>query len=1468
MIFFKRIISLLLLVLLVALPAAAQTMATYTWYPPVATDSSIPNTLVLLSNDATAFSEGYPQVDVYEDSDDDYIEGYSGYFDPDKYYEYKKSGGGGFVPAGVVASGTHYVNVVGSHSYWSGNFLNWATMSNVDFMRKALTGGKRADDSVGHTTLERANITTNVWVKEYSGADLTYLVPSAYADAVAAIDGIIKLRNTGTTVEVRDSADNIIAGPFNLEVEVCDNDHIDPADTPYIPMEDNCQYYPSVDEYKPQGLLHTYGNSMRFGMMTYTHNTKSTQLDNQGGVLRKQMGFVNTEWSETNGQQNQGLNDTMIRYIENYTEKEWDPLAEMYFDAIRYYMGDKGASGAFCGGGNFTADDGYPVYGCEANKDWGDDPIVDWCQKNNILILNDEYPSQDHDSILGSNFNPGYSVSPATGTNSLNIDVADLTDAVGDWEKGHNSDPWYVGNILGGITDGDCNAPKTVAELSTAHGICPSTDESTAATKGTFHLAGLAHYAMSNDLRSDFEGVQNVRTFAVAFRATAGATYKPPIPPMNPLWLAAKYGNYDDKSSDGNTPGWPDDGEWETAPGSSTPKGYFEASNSSELEEAIDNALNAILETTASSTSVSVLANSGQGEGNLVQAYYRPRYSDGDVTVDWVGFLQSLWIDSQGLVREDTNKNNALDLDSDRVVSYVEENGNTVVKVYDVTPNGVGGYDIVPPGVSVELENVSTIWDAGKVMAETQPGTRRIFTYIDKDQNGFVEERRADGAAFGAVLSSPVEDVFDDEGEVIQFDERNYRQLWPYLNVQSNTEGQGYLGRSQKIRVFNLINWTVGYEPTINLNRFVDRLNVTTRTRVLNSTDVFKLGDIIDSTPVTVAAPVENFHLIYGDESYQDFYDQYKNRETVVYVGANDGMMHAFTSWNFNKADLKYEKPTDILDIPIGGELWAYIPQNLLPHLKWIPRPDYEHVYYVDLQPRVFDARIFIDDSGDIINETKHPNGWGTILVGGFGIGGGSILVDDLFNDGSNWVDQTRTFKPSFFAIDITDPRHPELLWERTYDGLGMSSSYPTILRRGAIDEIGDWYLVFGSGPDAGDRSYSVPQYDGESLDPANVYVVDILTGDPYTNSADDYLFTTSEDNAFMSGPVSFDKDLDYNIDAAYFPSTRDNGSSSNHDWKGGVYKITVPLSGSIANSPLDTENSGSNPWQFHLLFDSPRPVIAAPSLSIDEQDNTWVYFGTGRMYTGEDDSNSDFGSSEAEYLFGVKDPFFNRSYYNPSSGIAYYNNYAESKTIVDVDTDPADLFDADDYLVTDTGKVYKYNGSTYDDFGYFDNNLIPEARKFDGWQRSLDVREDATSTLRAMRNLNKPAVIGGLSLFTTFMPTGNTCAFGGESELNILYYLTGTAYKREIAIGEGIEQIEIDGEVQDVVKDSISLGSGTTSSIGIHIGRQNETSSSTGSSEGDLVTGFVQQGTGKVVKLDFETAFKVRSGLRSWREK
>ncbi|MFO7608645.1 MAG: PilC/PilY family type IV pilus protein [Candidatus Krumholzibacteriia bacterium] len=70
------------------------------------------------------------------------------------------------------------------------------------------------------------------------------------------------------------------------------------------------------------------------------------------------------------------------------------------------------------------------------------------------------------------------------------------------------------------------------------------------------------------------------------------------------------------------------------------------------------------------------------------------------------------------------------------------------------------------------------------------------------------------------------------------------------------------------------------------------------------------LGDIVHSTPVVVGAP-SNYQF---SPDYQEFYVANENRRKMVYVGANDGMLHAF-------------------DAQSGEERWAFVPEFALPKL-------------------------------------------------------------------------------------------------------------------------------------------------------------------------------------------------------------------------------------------------------------------------------------------------------------------------------------------------------------------------------------------------------------------------------------------------------------------------------------------------------------------------------------------------------
>jgi hypothetical protein len=185
-------------------------------------------------------------------------------------------------------------------------------------------------------------------------------------------------------------------------------------------------------------------------------------------------------------------------------------------------------------------------------------------------------------------------------------------------------------------------------------------------------------------------------------------------------------------------------------------------------------AINDILARAASGTAASVLATNAEGEGNLVQAYFRPSQVEGTSEVRWVGYLQSLWVDPCGNLREDSNQNKRLDMnedaDNDGSLDYGEDiNGNsrldteddlivhyysdpltadTVIHrytkhwIYD-HPLDCEEADATPSDYEYEtlaLEAIKPIWEVGKVLAERDPSTRRIFTYVDPDLERDVDD--------------------------------------------------------------------------------------------------------------------------------------------------------------------------------------------------------------------------------------------------------------------------------------------------------------------------------------------------------------------------------------------------------------------------------------------------------------------------------------------------------------------------------------------------------------------------------------------------------------------------------------------------------------------------------------------------------------------------------------------------------
>ncbi|MCF8062747.1 MAG: hypothetical protein K9M82_09545, partial [Deltaproteobacteria bacterium] len=1384
-------------------------MGDYTVYPVFQSNAVEPNIMLVVDNSGSMNGAAYNAA--Y-----DHGTRYYGYFEPYKRYSY--------------SSGVFSRDTTGA---WDGNFLNWASMRRVDVIRKVMMGGLATSRTGGGNQ-------TNIG--EGSGSEFDYYQYFGQLSGTSEVPASVSPCPTDTWFYI-----HMTGGDF--EFKYYDWDGVDPATASWEDVGEasytirvkkgkdiNGVALPDEDanflDGNLAGIMQRLWARARFGLTFFNEGDDSKSRQN-GGIIPRVIGSSMTD---------------MINNIQNQASDTYTPLAETYYTVMKYFMQEDVE--AYLDYANNV------IPNSTAAQDPYNNPDPVHCAKSFVLLLTDgastkdlyipdalkDYDGDGNDGITvydsgttpegriqaqaGSdtdktfylNYIDGYAAGATrfstgaspypSGTTPFNDDYIGKTLVLFDSEDnqvyaGEITAVNYYDSLSGtseivvsGTTDTpewESGASPYTYDLSWQVVTIVPNNES-GGLHGSDYLDDVALYARTNDLRDDLYGDQNLILYNVyAFGSDSSA--------RNLLKDAARNGGFEDKNGNRR----PDlDDEWD-ADGDGDPDTFYEASDGYQLESQLLRAINDILQRAASGTAVSVLATSGEGEGNLVQAYFRPSLVSGTTEVTWVGYLQSLWADQLGNLREDTDGDLALDVTRDKIVSYFldEADGDAKIRVFDVSgttpyPNTeTAAYDVV------ELDDINPLWEAGDLLAGRSADERKIFTYVDMDRDGLVDDAG--------------NDPFDDIGEAVRFHASGATTtIRPYLGVRDDATWD-YLGATQNDRVHNLIEYIRGKE-----DGFTGVTPMLIRSRILED-DVWKLGDIVQSTPVAVSKPPENYHVIYSDESYQDYYDAYKDRETVVYVGANDGMLHAFTSWQYSSVSKQYTKPSGApAGESIGDEIWAYIPQSLLPHLKWLPYWDYTHTYYADLKPKVFDAKIFPDNTH--YSDGDGEDDWGTVLLLGLNMGGKQICAEDWFDDGTGTsIYETRTFHPSYAAIDITEPRNPKLLWERTYEDLGMSMSIPAVVR--VKDE---WFAVFGSGPTT---------YDGTSTNSGHVYVVDLKTGNAYPNltefgsgATNAWLFETSESSAFMNSPTSLDKELNFNVDVVYIGESYDSGS-----WLGKVYRIGVPWDWSDTATYVDDPNHATNPWTFNELTATPGPVTADLALSIDHFDNVWVYGGTGR-YLAEDDKSS----TEPQYLFGLVDPFFN-AYYETAPD-DYYHDYTKAKTL-DFSTD---LFNADPYIITSSGKVYD---DSLNLFGTWDD-LVDAARTKDGWRRTLDISGE--------RSLAKFTILGGIAFAPSFLPSGDICGFGGDSYLYGLYFETGTPYYKSV-FEDDTETIIVEEDGVEIEYDRllgrIHLGAGKSSPLGVHVGRE----------EG--AKAFIQQSTGTVVEEIITPAFKIKSGLISWRE-
>jgi len=334
------------------------------------------------------------------------------------------------------------------------------------------------------------------------------------------------------------------------------------------------------------------------------------------------------------------------------------------------------------------------------------------------------------------------------------------------------------------------------------------------------------------------------------------------------------------------------------------------------------------------------------------------------------------------------------------------------------------------------------------------------------------------------------------------------------------------------------------------------------------------LGDIVNSSPTYVGVPEAGW----AGPTYSTFVQNNLTRSPMLYVGANDGMLHGFS-------------------VADGTEKIAYVPNEVYSNLSKYPAQGYSHRYYVDGTPMVNDVQI----------GTGSSKAWKTYLVGGLNWGG-----------------------RAYYALDITDPTQfteanaaSLVKWEFSHsiDGdLGYTFMQPTYVPfKGESTQIalmhnGKWALIAGNG------------YNSDSGKAALFIIFLDHTGTTWT-AGTDYVKLVADNTGPSNGlstPRPYDFDNDGVVDYVYA------GDLQGNLWKFDVTS-TNPASWAVAftGSPLFVAKDASGNRQ---------PITTAPTVTpqtaVSGKGGAMIDFGTGQ-YLQTSDTTSPFA---VQSLYGIWD--------------------------------------------------------------------------------------------------------------------------------------------------------------------------------------------------------------------------------------
>jgi type IV pilus assembly protein PilY1 len=465
------------------------------------------------------------------------------------------------------------------------------------------------------------------------------------------------------------------------------------------------------------------------------------------------------------------------------------------------------------------------------------------------------------------------------------------------------------------------------------------------------------------------------------------------------------------------------------------------------------------------------------------------------------------------------------------------------------------------------------------------------------------------------------------------------------------------------------------------------------------------LGDIINSDPLFIGGEDLGYSSLPEGGTYSAHVAHKKSSLEMLYVGANDGMLHGFQVGINPSSGVE------------GNEVFAYVPNAAISTelFDYVTNRNYTHKYFVDGAPQYSDV--------------FYNSAWHTVLVGSMGAGSTTVV------GGANG-----TGGRAVFALDVTDPGSfgvNNVLWEfsnRNNADLGYTIPTPSVVRM-TSDSTGKerWAAIVANGYNSANGK-------------AALFILDIKTGAVIGGSPLVADSPATKDNG-LSSPTPVDVDGDNIIDYIYAG-----------DLKGNLWKFDVT---SADASQWSVAFSGTPLFVAKDSAGVVQPITTKPGViaATGEDQNTgvMVYIGTGKYFEDGDHSvnippfTSTNLAPQTQTFYGIWDKCDKTNIATCTDGVVSGRSVlVEQKITNELEIKPGENV----RLTTACPIAYGLTAPP------FVTGCVGATNR-KGW--FMDLKSPIEGS-QGERVASAPVVRDNLVIFTTLIPLNVTCEPGGKS--------------------------------------------------------------------------------------------------------